>query len=61
MDHLNLCRYLTDSILTDIELTLIDENANTLVINVHKLILSINCPYFETLFSGQFIDSQKKI
>lgn len=60
MDHLNLCRYLTDSILTDIELTLIDENANTLVINVHKLILSINCPYFETLFSGQFIDSQKK-
>lgn len=59
MDHLNLCRYLTESILTDLELTLIDENENTLVINVHKLILSINCQYFETLFSGQFIDSQK--
>ncbi|AKI79954.1 putative BTB/POZ domain-containing protein [Acanthamoeba polyphaga mimivirus] len=60
MDHLNLCRYLTDSILTDLELTLIDENENTLVLNVHKLVLSINCPYFETLFCSQFIDSKKE-
>ncbi|AKI79840.1 putative BTB/POZ domain-containing protein [Acanthamoeba polyphaga mimivirus] len=56
MDKKKLFQYTLDRKFTDLELTLVDSN-DTLTMYLHKVILSLSCPYFETIFSSSFSDS----
>lgn len=56
MDKKKLFQYTLDRKFTDLELTLIDSN-DTMIMHLHKVILSSSCSYFETLFSSSFSDS----
>ncbi len=56
MDKKKLFQYTLDRKFTDLELTLVDSN-DTLIMHLHKVILSSSCPYFETLLSSYFSDS----
>lgn len=40
-----------DNILTDFKLTLKDDN-DTIDIDVHKIVLHLNCPYFKNYFEA---------
>ncbi|QTF49130.1 N-terminal divergent BTB domain-containing protein [Acanthamoeba polyphaga mimivirus] len=60
MNYDKLFQNVMNNKLTDLELVLTDPENNNLVLNLHKIILDINCPYFETLFSNNFIDSNMK-
>ncbi|AEQ60407.1 N-terminal divergent BTB domain-containing protein [Acanthamoeba polyphaga mimivirus] len=60
MNYDKLFQNVINNKLTDLELVLTDPENNNLVLNLHKIILDINCPYFETLFSNNFIDSNRK-
>lgn len=60
MNYDKLFQNVLNNKLTDLELVLTDPENNKLVLNLHKIILDINCPYFETLFSNNFFDSNKK-
>ncbi|AKI79955.1 N-terminal divergent BTB domain-containing protein [Acanthamoeba polyphaga mimivirus] len=60
MNYDKLFQNVLNNKLTDLELVLTDPENNNLVLNLHKIILDINCPYFETLFSNNFIDSNRK-
>lgn len=46
--------------LTDVELILVDVKGNTKKMAVHKVVLSISCEYFETMFERNFEDKNKK-
>ncbi|AKI78869.1 putative BTB/POZ domain-containing protein [Acanthamoeba polyphaga mimivirus] len=56
MDKKKLFQYTLDRKFTDLELILVDSN-DTLIMHLHKVIVSSSCPYFETLLSSSFSDS----
>ncbi|AEX62127.1 putative BTB_POZ domain-containing protein [Megavirus courdo7] len=60
MNSLSLSTIFNSDILSDCTLDLIDENSIT-TLNVHKIILYLECPYFRSMF-GEFKESnQSKI
>lgn len=45
---------------TDLDLVLVDLNGNQKELSVHKVILYVCCPYFQTFFDSDFSDKDKK-
>lgn len=59
MNFAKLMQFYHEQTLCDLTIKLLDPYRQK-TLQVHKLILAANCPYFETMFKSQFIESSAK-